>query len=235
LTLGDPATHPGVLVVFAKDPQPGFVKTRMTPALSPELAASFYREMLADVLEESSRACAALGLLGVLAVTPATAMGRLAVSAPKCFKLVAQVGSDLGSRMAHEVASALAMGMSRVLLRGSDSPALGLRDLEELVIALDKADLAVSPDLDGGYSAIGLRRPAREIFDHPMSTTDVLRDTLARAKSAGLSTCTTEGSFDLDTLEDLRHLARVRDSLPKERCPRTLAFADAHGLWTIAS
>lgn len=234
MTPAGPATPRGVLVVFARDPQPGAVKTRMSPALSPELAAAFYREMLADVLEESSRACAALGLSGVLAVTPSKAMRRLSDLAPKRFKIVAQSGSDLASRMAHEVSSALSTGASRVCLRGSDSPALGLRDIEELFSALDEVDLAVSPDLDGGYNAIGLRCPAREIFDHPMSTTDVLRDTLARAERAGLATCTTDGSFDLDTLEDLHHLARVRDSLPKERCPRTLAFADLHGFWKIA-
>ncbi|MCH7869679.1 MAG: TIGR04282 family arsenosugar biosynthesis glycosyltransferase [Myxococcales bacterium] len=229
-----PATRPYVLVVFAKDPQPGCVKTRMTPALSPELAAAFYGEMLADVLAESARACAALGLDGVLAVTPADSIKTLAEFAPENFRIVAQSGSDLGARLAHEVSSALAMGASRVVLRGSDSPALGSGDIAQLIRALDTADLAVSPDLDGGYSAIGLRGPAREIFDHPMSTENVLRDTLERAEGSGLATCTTDGCFDLDTVEDLRHLARVRDSLPAERCPRTLAFADEHGLWKIA-
>ncbi len=223
------------LVVFAKDPQPGRVKTRMTPALSPQVAAAFYREMLLDVLDESARACAALDLEGVLSVSPATALRGLAELAPKNFRIVAQSGPDLGARMAHEVARALAAGAARVVLRGSDNPAMGTDEIASLDRALDTVDLAASPDLDGGYGAIGLRVPAREVFDHTMSTDDVLRETLERAAAAGLETATTDGSFDLDTIDDLRHLARARPLLPADRCPRTLAFADEHSLWGVAN
>jgi rSAM/selenodomain-associated transferase 1 len=228
------APNSGVLVVFAKHPQPGYVKTRMTPALTPELAAAFYAEMLADVLAESARACEALGLCGVLAVSPTEAMRSMADIAPSGFRIVAQSGPDLGARMAHEVAGALATGTRRIVLRGSDSPALGEALLTQIFRALEAADVVASPDLDGGYSAIGLRGPAGEIFDHKMSTREVLRDTLARAENAGLATRTLEACFDLDTLEDLQHLARVRHELPIERCPRTLAFADEHALWKLA-
>lgn len=207
----------------------------MTPALSPQLAAEFYREMLLDVLDESARTCAALDLVGVLSVSPETGIRGLAELAPKNFHLVAQSGSDLGARMAHEVARALATGSSRVVLRGSDNPALGSDVIASLYRTLGSTDLAASPDLDGGYGAIGLRVPAREVFDHPMSTDDVLRETLERAAAAGLTTAIGDASFDLDTIDDLRHLARARTSLPAERCPRTLAFADQHGLWGMAN
>lgn len=223
------------LVVFAKDPQPNRVKTRMTPLLGSQLAAAFYREMLLDVLEESARACAALDLEGVLSVSPEAAMRDLAEMAPNNFRVVAQSGRDLGARMSQEVARALATGAARVVLRGSDNPALGTDEIASLYRALDAVDLAASPDLDGGYGAIGLRVPARAVFDHPMSTDNVLRETLERASAAGLTTATTFGSFDLDTIDDLRHLARVRTTLPRERCSRTLAFADKHGLWGVAN
>jgi rSAM/selenodomain-associated transferase 1 len=231
LTLDRLASSSGVLVVFAKEPIPGRVKTRMSPALRPEVAAAFYREMLADVLAESARACSLLGLDGVLAVSPAASMRGFAEIAPKIFRIVSQSGANLGARMAHEVARALATGTRRIVLRGSDSPVLGAGEIAQLFCALHSVDLVASPDLDGGYSAIGLRGPAGEIFDHPMSTRDVLRDTFERAKSVGLTTCESGGCFDLDTLDDLRDLARVRESLPEERCPRTLAFADGYGLW----
>lgn len=226
--------RPFVLVVFAKDPQPGQVKTRMTPVLSPQLAAAFYREMLVDVLDESARACAALDLDGVLSVSPQAAVRALADVAPRNFRVVAQSGPDLGARMAHEVSRALATGAPRVVLRGSDNPALGTGEIASLYRALESVDLAASPDLDGGYGAIGLRVPAWEIFDHPMSTDDVLRETLERARAGGLATRTTRGSFDLDTIGDLSHLAQARAALPAQRCPRTLAFADDHGLWGAA-
>lgn len=223
------------LVVFAKEPQPHQVKTRMSPALSPELAAAFYREMLLDVLEESARACAALDLAGVLSVSPESGMRSLAELAPKNFSIVAQSGPDLGARMSYEVARALATGATRVVLRGSDNPALGTDEIASLYRGLESVDLVASPDLDGGYGAIGLRVPAREIFDHRMSRDDVLRETLERAAAAGLTTATSDGSFDLDTIDDLENLAQARATLPEERCSRTLAFADENELWRLGN
>lgn len=222
------------LVVFAKDPQPGQVKTRMSPALTPEVAAAFYREMLVDVLAESERACETLSLAGTLTVSPKQAVQDLAELAPMSFSVVAQSGDGLGARMAFEIKRGFASGARRVILRGSDNPALGAEELAAVVSALDTHDVVASPDPDGGYGAIGLRVAAGEIFDHTMSTEEVLRDTLARAAEAGLTTRKTTGSFDLDTLWDLARLHAVRDSIPPTRCPRTLAFADRHGLWQRA-
>jgi rSAM/selenodomain-associated transferase 1 len=221
----------GTLVVFAKDPQPGQVKTRMCPTLSPQRAADFYCEMLADVLEDSVRACEQLGLIGVVAVSPSEACASFAKRVPRGFSIVAQQGPDLGARMGFEVSRALATGSKRVVLRGSDNPALGCEEIASVYEALATVDLAVSPDLDGGYGAIGLRVSAHGVFDHIMSTASVLSETLARATSLGLSTSTTQGSFDLDCVEDLCTLASERARLPEGRCRQTLAFADAHNLW----
>ncbi len=215
-----------MLVVFAKQPRPGFVKTRMSPPLSPEIAAELYREMLLDVLVESARACQELEISGVLTVAPASACAELARLAPKSFCVVPQCGSNLGERMAHEVARAFATGAERVVLRGSDNPALGSEEISALFSLLDRVDVALSPDLDGGYGAVGLRRPSPGIFDHAMSTTSVLSETVANVRTTGLTADLGPESFDLDTFEDLRHLASVRGSLPRSRCPRTLAYLD---------
>ena len=136
--------------------------------------------------------------------------------------------------MAYEVKRGFASGARCVILRGSDNPALGAEELAAVVRALDTHDVVASPDPDGGYGAIGLRVAAGEIFDHTMSTEEVLRDTLARAAEAGLTTTTTNGSFDLDTVWDLARLHAVRESIPPTLCARTLAFADQHGLWQSA-
>jgi hypothetical protein len=221
-------------VVFAKAPRPGSVKTRMTPTLRPEAAADFYRCMLEDVLEASAGAARTLGAELVLAVQPPEAVRELAGLAPGEFRVVAQRGPDLGRRMEWAVAEAAAGGARAVVLRGSDSPALGASVFPAALAALDEADLALSPDRDGGYNLVALRRPAPGLFDHPMSTASVLDDTRSRARGLGLRVRTLAPSFDLDTPADLELLAEARRVDPRLPCPRTLAWLDRHEVWVRA-
>jgi len=80
----------GVLIVFAKRPEPGRVKTRLCPAFTPAQAAALYRAMLADVLEASAAMAAEAGLDAVLAVAPATACAEQARECPPAFRVLAQ-------------------------------------------------------------------------------------------------------------------------------------------------
>lgn len=226
---------PGWLVVFARRPAPGRVKTRLCPPLSPDEAAALYRCLLDDVLEESARAARVLGLAPVVAVDPEDARAELAVGAPPGFRAIAQRGPDLGARMRHAVLQAAAAGAPCALLRGSDSPALALAALREGLGALARADLALSPDRDGGYGlvALGPRALLRSaaLFDHPMSTPSVLDDTTRGAEGLGLRVALVAPGFDVDRYEDLRQLAAARHGNETLACPRTLAWLDAHGLW----
>ena len=223
----------GVVIVFAKAPRPGEVKTRMCPPLSHGEAAELYASMLADVLEATARAARLLGIDPVLAVHPPGLCAELARDVPTPFRVVAQRGPGLAARMAWAVREAAAAGVRRVLLRGSDSPTLDGAALASALADLDEHDVVLRPDRDGGYNLVGLRRPTPEIFDHQMSTASVLEDTLARAKALGLAVKVAEPGFDLDTLADLRWLARERDRAA-DLCARTLAFADQRGLWRHA-
>jgi rSAM/selenodomain-associated transferase 1 len=221
-------------VVFAKAPYPGAVKTRMTPGLRPEAAADLYRCMLEDVLEATADAARVLGAEPVLAVHPPGAVRELAGLAPAAFRIVAQRGPDLGRRMEWAVAEAAAAGARAVVLRGSDSPAVGASAFHEALAALDEADLALSPDPDGGYNLAALRRPVPGLFDHPMSTASVLEDTRLRARALGLRVRTLAPGFDLDTLADLALLAEARRADPGLACARTLAWLDRHEVWKLA-
>lgn len=223
----------GAIIVFAKDPRPGAVKTRLTPPLSPGEAAGLYACMLDDVLELTARAARELDLEALLAVDPPTARAALAARAPAPFHAVAQRGPDLSARMAHAVLEAAAGGASPVLLRGSDSPALTQPVLRGAVRALaERADLVVCPDRDGGYNLVGLRRPAAGVFGHAMSTARVLDDTLARGRLLGLRAEVLEPGFDVDVAADLERLAAARRRDPALPCVRTLAFLDGRGLWS---
>jgi glycosyltransferase A (GT-A) superfamily protein (DUF2064 family) len=184
--------------------------------------------MLADVLAATRAACEALGLEAVLAVHPPEAAERL--PAPPGFRRVPQQGADLGARMEHAMAREFAAGRRPVLLRGSDSPTLGLGVLAAALEALARTDLALCPDRDGGYNLVGLARPAPGLFSHPMSTASVLDDTLARARRGGLTHTLLPAGFDLDTAADLALLAEARRR-GAAACPRTLAFLDRCALW----
>jgi uncharacterized protein len=224
----------GVILVFAKAPRPGLVKTRMTPPFSPSEAAELYACLLDDVLETTAESARRLGLDAVVAVHPAEACAEIARRAPPIFRVVAQCGQDLAQRMRWAVSEAAAGGFSPVLLRGSDSPALGPGTIEEALATLERADVVISPDLDGGYNLIGLRAPAPGLFDHPMSTGSVVADTLTSASRLGLRALVLPGGFDLDTAADLRWLAEARRS-GTPPCPRTLSFLDEHALWRHAA
>jgi rSAM/selenodomain-associated transferase 1 len=220
-----------VVVVFAKRPAPGAVKTRMCPPLSPEQAAALYAAMLGDVLATTAAAAEQAGAATWIAVHPADAVAELLARCPRGFHGEPQRGADLGQRMEHAVARAAEAGFERILLRGSDNPSLPGADLEAGLAALDGADLAVGPDRDGGYGWIALRGAAPGLFDHAMSTATVLSDTLARAAARRLRVRTLAPHFDLDTAADLALLASARERGEARDCPRTLALLDELGLW----
>jgi rSAM/selenodomain-associated transferase 1 len=223
----------GALIVFAKRPEPGRVKTRLCPPFTPAQAAALYRAMLADVLEASAEMAGQAGFEPVLAVAPPDACAELARACPPAFRVVAQRGGDLAARMEWAVAEAAAGGAAPILLRGSDSPALDGAAIAEASAALDAHDLALCPDRDGGYGLVALRRPAPGLFAHPMSTRTVLDDTLLRATQQGLRVHLLRPRFDVDTVEDLRWLAELRGSSAVERCARTCAWLDEQRLWPL--
>lgn len=230
-----PAGRPhGVLVVLAKAPRRGAVKTRLCPPFTPDEATELYACMLDDVLELSARAAPALGLEPVLAVDPPSARDALAARVPAPFRVIAQRGPDLAARMTHAMDEAGAAGASPIVLRGSDSPALGHDTLAAAVAALQRSHVVVCPDRDGGYNLIGVRRPVPGLFGHAMSTPSVLEDTLANARAASLECALLEPGFDIDEAADLRWLAAARGSAHPPPCPRTLELLDRRGLWRHA-
>jgi uncharacterized protein len=221
----------GALIVFARRPEPGRVKTRLCPPFTPTQACDFYRSLLADVLEASAEMAAAAELDAVLAVTPATACAELARECPPSFRVIAQRGADLGARMEWAVAEAAAGGSSPIVLRGSDNPSLSPALLDEALFALRTCDLVLGPDLGGGYGLVALRTPAPGLFAHPMGTRTVRDDTLRLASRLGLRAQLLRPHFDLDTSEDLRGLAALRGGPDAARCARSLAYLDEQQLW----
>jgi len=192
-----------LLGLFAKYPQAGQVKTRLTPDLSLEQAADLYRAMLLDIIENSTQQ---RGFSLALWYTPPEQRAWFAKHAPS-FELYAQRGSGLAQRMGAFFETHASRGSRRMLLRGTDSPTLPAQLIREGLKALEDCDLVLGPGLDGGYNLIGLREPCAALFEPEMSQADLLQQTLHAASAAGLRYRLLQPTPDIDTIQDLRALS----------------------------
>ena len=205
-------------IIFAKEPAPGQVKTRLTPPLSPEMACRLYHCCLEDIIEETVRL---RGMDIALAYTPAGARGFFQSLAPPRIRLVAQEGRDLGERQARAFAWGFENGYEVVLLLGSDTPDLPGDFMLEAVekLAAGPAQVVLGPSRDGGYYLIGLKGLHPRLFDGlSWSTGSVLADTLSRARELGLEVQLLPFWQDIDTYADLVDF--LKRSHPSHRAGR---------------
>ncbi len=195
------------LVIFAKAPIPGQVKTRLCPPLTPDEAATLHGSFVLDTLERTKVAAAKLKLPidRYLACAPSvTHVFFKIMEERQGVKLIDQVGDDLGTRMNQAFQTVFAHGYRQVVLMGTDVPTLPLDHFKQALTSLENQDLVLGPAIDGGYYLIGLKRMAAELFaDIPWSTDQVLRLTQEKAARIGLKTSLIHPWRDIDTLTDL--------------------------------
>jgi rSAM/selenodomain-associated transferase 1 len=190
------------LLVFVKRPRPGEVKTRLLGRLGAAPAAELYRALAELAIQATSAPDADYERLFFF--TPREALAEMADWLPG-LELRPQRGADLGQRMAHACAEAFRQGARRVAIVGSDAPWVSRALVLEALGALDAADLALVPALDGGYCLLALERPRPELFTGiPWSTPAVLALTLERSAALGLGVRLLDPQPDIDTLDDLR-------------------------------
>ena len=200
------------LAVFARIPVPGQVKTRLSPALPPELSAQLYRAMLADAFEVAM----AVGAERVAVFWESGGKQAPDFALPEGVAVRFQHGTGLGERLASAFADLLADAADRAVVIGADCPDLDPAVIRQAFAALDDHDLVLGPARDGGYYLIGLRRPAPALFDRVSWGTDrVFAQTLEWAERGGLRVATLGVLADIDTSEDLvRFVARRSVSPP---------------------
>ncbi|WP_250036397.1 TIGR04282 family arsenosugar biosynthesis glycosyltransferase [Paractinoplanes maris] len=200
------------IVVLAKTPVPGRVKTRLCPPCTPEQAARIAAAALGDTLDAVGATPAAARILAV--------EGGLA--APAGWGRVTQRGGPLGERLAYAYADTAVPGRASLLI-GMDTPQAGpallARALEWL--AADDVDAVLGPAADGGWWALGLRDPAHAqvLRDVPMSTPATGALTRAALTARGLRIATLPVLTDVDTMTDAHAVAAL--------CPRGSRFAAA--------
>ncbi|XRQ16215.1 TIGR04282 family arsenosugar biosynthesis glycosyltransferase [Actinomadura welshii] len=186
------------LVVIAKEPVPGRVKTRLTPAYTPAEAAALAEASLRDTLAAVAAAPARRRVLA-LDGTP----GRWL---PRGFTVIAQRGGGLDERLACAFDDAFAG--RPLLLIGMDTPQVTPRLLDQARRALDRHGAVVGPAADGGFWLLGLRRPdPRLLRGVPMSRSCTAAVLLARLRAAGLDAGFLPRLTDVDTPADARAVA----------------------------
>lgn len=194
------------LIVLAKAPVAGLAKTRLIPALGAAGAADLAHRLLVHSLAQA----ADLQLQHwELCVTPDThhpAFVQAARQAQGRLSLTVQGDGDLGARMSRAFDRVLATH-NKVLLMGTDAPALTTAVLQNATQALDGQDAVFVPALDGGYALVGLTRPAPSLFGGmTWSTPHVMAETRLRAQQAGLRWIELPPVADIDEAPDLVHL-----------------------------
>jgi len=175
-----PGNHPWALGVFAKEPCPGLVKTRLTPPLSPEAAAYVYECSLGETVSNMAAApwdC-------VLFYSGAESYFRQNFPGLPC---APQSPGDLGTRLDHALATLLAAGYQAAALIGSDSPDLPREMITNAFLSLSAASAVTIPARDGGYVLIGEGQHYPVLFrDIPWSSSNVMAVTRNRAEQSGV-------------------------------------------------
>jgi rSAM/selenodomain-associated transferase 1 len=199
-----PSAH---IIVFAKAPVAGEVKSRLAATIGAEQAAQIYSCTLQRTIMLVARAGLAQASL---VVTPDTTHPLFGIMEERYgLELQQQQGSDLGERMQNALESVLGKA-EYALLIGTDCPVLDEEYLDDALSRLEGgADVVIGPAEDGGYILIGMRRAEPMLFsDISWSEPEVLATTIERCKEAGLTLQELEQRYDIDTYDDLQRFVQ---------------------------
>jgi rSAM/selenodomain-associated transferase 1 len=208
------------LVVMAKAPRPGAVKTRLAQSLSVEAVTELYCCLLDDTLALAR----SLSDAEVAIMCPDSDVNELAQLAGTRARVVAQKGEGLAAGLTSVFAHFAAPGRQRVVAFNSDSPHLPASVLGSAFEALTAHDVVVGPTHDGGYYLVGAKASHPTLFEGDgMGTRNALEALLARARGLNLSTGFTDPFYDIDVEDDLARLAAELRLAPA-RAPRTAGW-----------
>jgi rSAM/selenodomain-associated transferase 1 len=195
-----------VIILFAKAPIPGRVKTRLQPPLSPESAARLYEGFVWDMIQRLQSVTVASLELHTNISTDVWEGSGVAQ------RLQSEGGLQL--KMLHALDQALRLGHPRAVIVGSDAPTLPAAHVERLLAST--ADVALGPTDDGGYYAVSCSRTHPHMFnDVAWSGPLALEHTLRALERCGLSVELGPRWFDVDEPADLDRLAASADLPPR--------------------
>ena len=190
------------LLIFAKSPEPGRVKTRIAQKVGPEKAAEIYGQMLEHILRESAAGDEWERILFITPESDADYFHRQGL------KTAIQQGNDIGERMGNAFRESWQLGMEKVVLIGSDIPSLTRADITTAFEMLESVPAVIGPSEDGGFYLFGLTATdlslATDLFCRPIrwSTPEVLVEVEKQCRDHHLTLSFLPLKADIDTYED---------------------------------
>ncbi len=219
-TIQYPRTSDGTLVIMAKAPRAGIVKTRLAHSLPVEAVTELYRCLLNDTIALAH----SLRSVKVAIMCPVSDVEELTHIAGPDISVVAQQGEGLARGLTSVFSQFAGHGAQRVIAFNSDSPHLPVAVLASAFELLASRDVVVGPTYDGGYYLVGAKARYDALFHGDgMGTNSALDALLARAGKLRLSVGFTDPFYDIDVEGDLTRLAEELRLAPG-RAPRTAAW-----------
>ena len=193
-------THENALILFARDPILGKVKTRLSPFLEDEAILELYTCFLQDSLDKIRQVKNADCFVGV---APSNESGFFTGMPGSDIRLFIQEGKELGDKMRQALQDRFAEGYKRVVIIGSDSPSLPVSYIDQ-ALRCDR-DVVLGPSTDGGYYLIGMQGKVVDIFDGvTWGTETVLQETCERLLRSEARLELLPVWYDVDSPEDLK-------------------------------
>ena len=217
------------LLLFARYPFTGPVKTRLAAGIGAGNARRLYYCFLKDIFAQLGRLDH--GVEVFVFFTPAAAVLEFRDLFGAGFTCLPQTGDSLGERMKNAFREVFERGISRAVVIGSDLPSLGAAELEDAFDRLKREPAVIGPALDGGYYLLGLNREVystRVFEDISWSSPAVFPGTMQRFRELGVKPAVLGLMADIDDLADLK--AFYHGGRRRENAPATVGFID----WALA-
>ena len=193
------------LGIFAKNWEPGKVKTRLAKSIGNEKAAEIYKAFVTATIAR----CSDDSRSQVVAYTPNDEATRTVFTNPAFmgWRVEPQSDGNLGERMNSYFSRQLTLETTSVVLIGTDSPNLPLNRIQQAFELLQSNDVVLGPTEDGGYYLVGVSRQTPAIFDNiPWSTPEVWNSTIKRLNGQKIPFATLDSWYDVDEFTDLQRL-----------------------------
>jgi rSAM/selenodomain-associated transferase 1 len=205
------------LVIMAKAPRHGSVKTRLTKSLPVRAVTELYQCLLNDTVALGQT----LDQVEIAIMCPAADVEDVSLAVAKSVRVVPQTGSGLAAALDSVFTQFAASGRPRVIAFNSDSPHLPGSALRSAFDVLEACDLVVGPTHDGGYYLVGARASHPGLFANDgMGTASALDTLLQRASDLRLSVRVIDSFYDIDVPADLNQLTKELQRTPW-KAPRT--------------